>query len=73
MSKPIIALIILGVILFIAAMVLGVDALMCDTTVCLNVNGQRKEYDALAMDGLNSLSANLFLRFSIRTCMVWIK
>ena len=29
MSKPIIALIVLGVILFIAAMVIGVDALMC--------------------------------------------
>ena len=29
MSKPIIALIVLGVIVFIAAMVIGVDALMC--------------------------------------------
>jgi len=29
MSKPIIALIVLGVILFIATMVIGVDALMC--------------------------------------------
>jgi len=29
MSKPIIALIILGVILFIATMFIGVDALMC--------------------------------------------
>jgi hypothetical protein len=29
MSKPIILLIILGVVLFIAAMVIGVDALMC--------------------------------------------
>ena len=29
MSKPIILLIILGVVAFIAAMVVGVDALMC--------------------------------------------
>ena len=29
MSKPIIALIVLGVVLFIAAMAIGVDALMC--------------------------------------------
>ena len=29
MSKPIILLIILGVVAFIAAMVIGVDALMC--------------------------------------------
>ena len=29
MSKPIIALIVLGVIVFIVAMVIGVDALMC--------------------------------------------
>ena len=29
MSKPIIALIVLGVILFVTAMVIGVDALMC--------------------------------------------
>jgi len=29
MTKPIIALIVLGVIVFIAAMVIGVDALMC--------------------------------------------
>jgi len=30
MSKPIIALIVVGVIVFIAAMVIGVDALMCE-------------------------------------------
>jgi preprotein translocase subunit SecE len=30
MSKPIIALIVLGVIAFIAAMVIGVDTLMCE-------------------------------------------
>ena len=29
MSKPIIVLIVLGVILFVTAMVIGVDALMC--------------------------------------------
>ena len=29
MSKPIIALIVVGVILFIATMIIGVDALMC--------------------------------------------
>jgi hypothetical protein len=29
MTKPVIALIIFGVIAFIAAMVIGVDALMC--------------------------------------------
>ncbi len=29
MSKPIIALIVVGVILFVAAMAIGVDALMC--------------------------------------------
>jgi len=29
MTKPIIALIVLGVIVFIVAMVIGVDALMC--------------------------------------------
>jgi len=29
MSKPIIALIVAGVILFVTAMVIGVDALMC--------------------------------------------
>ena len=29
MSKPIIALIVVGVILFITAMAIGVDALMC--------------------------------------------
>ena len=29
MSKPIIALIVVGVILFIAAMAIGVDSLMC--------------------------------------------
>ena len=29
MSKPIIALIVVGVIVFITAMVIGVDALMC--------------------------------------------
>jgi len=29
MSKPIIALIVSGVILFVTAMVIGVDALMC--------------------------------------------
>jgi len=29
MSKPVIALIIFGVIAFIAAMVIGVDSLMC--------------------------------------------
>ena len=34
MSKPIILLIILGVVAFIAAMVVGVDALMC-TPPCL--------------------------------------
>ena len=30
MTKPVIALIIFGVIAFIAAMVIGVDALMCE-------------------------------------------
>jgi len=30
MSKPIIALIVLGVLLFIATMIIGVDALMCE-------------------------------------------
>ena len=30
MSKPMIALIVLGVVLFIASMVIGVDALMCE-------------------------------------------
>ena len=34
MSKPIIALIIFGVIAFIAAMAIGVDALMC-TPPCI--------------------------------------
>ena len=30
MTKPVIALIVLGVMVFIAAMVIGVDALMCE-------------------------------------------
>ena len=30
MSKPIIVLIVLGVVLFIAAMAIGVDSLMCE-------------------------------------------
>ena len=34
MSKPIIALIIFGVIVFVAAMAIGVDALMC-TPPCI--------------------------------------
>ena len=40
------------------------------STMYLNANGQRKEYDDLAVDRLNNLSLNLFLRFHVRADLV---